>query len=120
MRSVYGDETSSLRVWRVATTFPQKHLVRFLKRFFYMYLLRDFNVGSIETICGLIALGFGAIYGTVKWVSFSEAGAATPAGAVMLSALPIILGFQLLLSAVSFDIANRPKFPLQSIARPNN
>jgi hypothetical protein len=35
-----------------------------------------------------------------------------------LATLPIILGFQLLLAAMSFDIANIPTRPIQKILRP--
>jgi hypothetical protein len=34
---------------------------------------------------------------------------------VLLSALPILLGFQLLISVIAFDIANVPTTPLQSV-----
>jgi glycosyltransferase involved in cell wall biosynthesis len=39
-------------------------------------------------------------------------GVVTPAGTVMLAAMPVILGFQLLVAAVSLDVGNVPKVPL--------
>jgi glycosyltransferase involved in cell wall biosynthesis len=115
MPSIYGTEKSNMAVWRIAMSFPSKYFVRFLKRFFYVYLLRDFNVGSLETVLGLCAVIGGVIFGAAKWSAFSQEQANAPAGVVMLSALPIILGFQLLLNALTFDIANRPKVALQSL-----
>ena len=44
MDAVYAGEPSSLRVSRVLPEFLVKHLVRFFKRYVYLYLLRDFNL----------------------------------------------------------------------------
>ena len=40
-------------------------------------------------------------------------GQVASTGTVMVAMLPIILGFQLLLNFLAFDMANEPKLPLQ-------
>lgn len=115
MPTIYGDEVSNLSIRKVLLTFPQRYLSRMLKRFGYMYLIRDFNVGSVETLVGLALLLFGAVFGIAAWVGAAEEGQYASTGTVMIAVLPLVVGIQLLLSALSFDIANVPRQPLQSL-----
>jgi glycosyltransferase involved in cell wall biosynthesis len=114
MAAQYADERSGLRIRKVALQFPFKYLSRFFKRIGYLYFVRDFNVGSVELLAGLLALGFGAVYGGYHWLNALSEGPA-PTGVIMLAALPVIIGFQLLLAAVGFDVANVPRVPLQEL-----
>src|SRR5215469_14875327 len=98
MRAVYADEQSNMQVLAVIPEFAWKHLRNYLKRIFYNYFLRGFSIASIELVGGLALFGFGVYYGTVKWEASMEHQALASAGTVMLAALPVILGFQLLLS----------------------
>lgn len=112
MPAYYGDEKSNLRVTHTLLNFPLKYINRALKRIFYNYFLRDFNVGSLELIVGFgLTLG-GAIFGTWKWHEAGLEGRAATSGTVMLASLPIILGVQLLLSALHYDVERSPKEPL--------
>jgi dolichol-phosphate mannosyltransferase len=52
---------------------------------------------------------FGAVTGIVRYSQSLMGAGAASAGTVMLSAVPIILGFQLLLAFLSYDIASTPK-----------
>ena len=115
MPAVYGAEVSSLRIGRVLADFPRRYAACLLKRFFYLYVLRDFNVGSLNTLLGLPMLGFGAGFGALHWWHSIETGVPAATGTVMLAVLPVILGVQLLLQAVSFDVANRCTAPLQTL-----
>lgn len=117
MRARYGDEVSSLRISRVLLDFPPRHLNRLAKRIFYNYFLRDFNACSIELVLGVLLLCVGTIFGLVHWYQSSADGTPATTGTVMLAALPVILGFQLLLSAITFDTTNVPAKPLQTILR---
>jgi dolichol-phosphate mannosyltransferase len=112
MPAVYGDEISNLRVSRALFEFPSRFLTRIVKRFFYLYLLRDFNIGSVETIVGLVLLAFGTIFGLWQWIHSAVSGQFASTGTVMLAVLPFVVGMQLLLSALNYDIANRPTIPL--------
>lgn len=108
MPATYGDETSSLKISRVFLVFAWKHAWNTLKRIFYNYYLRDFNVASIELLLGLIAMGFGGWVGTIHWTESYSSGQAATSGTVMLAALPIIVGMQLLLAFLGFDLRNIP------------
>lgn len=112
MEAVYGNETSNLRISRVLWEFPPKYAVRFVKRIFYTYFLRDFNACSIYLLAGSAMMAFGVLFGVREWVKSVETGLAATSGTVLLAALPVILGFQSLLAAVSFDVVNVPNVPL--------
>lgn len=108
MPSKYADESSSLNISDVIFSFPGKYLKCFCKRIFYNYFLRDFNVGSLELVFGLIMFLFGLVVGIYGWYEAGKVGEYASSGTVMLAALPLLIGFQLLLSFVHFDIANQP------------
>ena len=112
IQSRYEDEKSSLNILKVIFKFPIRYFNRFCKRIFYNYFLRDFNVGTIELIAGIILLLFGMSSGSYFWYQTYITEVATTSGQVMIAALPVILGFQLLLSVVQYDISNIPKKPL--------
>lgn len=113
MPAFYGDEQSNLRISKVLFDFPGRYLLNFFKRFFYNYILRDVSMGTIETIVGVLLMFFGVTWGGYNWIGNGMNGVETPAGTVMLASLPIILGSQLLLAAVAYDIYNVPSEPLQ-------
>jgi dolichol-phosphate mannosyltransferase len=109
MASVYGNEKSNLSVSRILIQFPLKYLNRLLKRIFYNYFLRDFNIGSVELIMAFIFLAFGIIFGSIHWISSLETHVPATAGTVFLAGLPVILGFQSFLSFLHYDLANIPR-----------
>jgi glycosyltransferase involved in cell wall biosynthesis len=108
----YEDETSSLNILHVAITFPFKYLWRTCKRIFFNYFLRDFNVFSLLFVAGVCLLLFGTIFGSIHWYQGVVSGIPATTGTVMVAALPVILGFQLLLSALLYDTTNVPKNPI--------
>src|SRR5881394_3799447 len=55
MPASYGTAPSSLRVGRVAATFPGRYLLRTMKRLFYSYFLRDFNAGTVQLLFGSVS-----------------------------------------------------------------
>jgi len=112
----YGDEESHLKVRQVLLAFPPLMIHRFCKRIVFKYFINDFNVASLEMLIGLPLIVAGATYGGYRWILGIQQGLENTAGTVMVSALPIILGFQLLLSVVSYDINNVPKTPLSGEA----
>jgi glycosyltransferase involved in cell wall biosynthesis len=111
-RAHYGDETSHLKVASSIPLFLWLHTRNFCRRIFYTYFLRDFHLASIEWILGPALLLFGLIFGTLTWSSNVAQQVQTPIGTVMLATLPIIIGLQLLLSALGFDIDNQPRQPV--------
>ena len=104
----YGDENSSLNIWSIIFKFPPKLFKGSVKRFFFKYLLYDFNMVSVYTLIGLPMLIWGIGFGLYKWILNASLGIETPTGTVMLSVLPLILGTQFLLSAINIDINSTP------------
>ena len=113
MEAVYGDEKSNLKIRKVLVEFPWRHTVNLWKRVFYKYYLREWSVASFELPLGLILTIFGAWFGVSRYLEASEAGRATTAGQVTLSAVALILGVQLLLSFLSYDVQSEPRVPRQ-------
>jgi dolichol-phosphate mannosyltransferase len=111
MDATYGDEVSNLKISKIVGEFLMKHCRNFSKRIFYNYYLRDLSIASLELPIGIVLMAFGIIFGLGEWVSSSSKGAVTPAGTVMLSALPILMGLQLILAFIAYDIAAVPKKP---------
>ncbi|MCP4709323.1 MAG: glycosyltransferase family 2 protein [Planctomycetes bacterium] len=112
MPARYGDEESSLKIHNVIFSFAAKHYVNVVKRIFYNYFIRDFGVPSIELVLGKLLLLFGIFYGAYSWHQSSVTGNPATAGTVILAALPIILGSQLLIAFLNFDTKNVPSSPL--------
>jgi dolichol-phosphate mannosyltransferase len=105
----YGDEVSGLKIRNIFTEFLMKHSRNLVRRIFYNYYLRGMSVASIELPLGILLLLFGGVYGIVRWTSSAESGVVTPAGSVMLSAMPILIGIQLILAFFAFDFASVPR-----------
>jgi len=115
MNAIYENEKSGLSISKVLFQFPPKYINRYFKRIFYNYFLRDFNAGTIELIVGSMFFTFGLIEGLYHWLQSVESNIAA-SGTVMLAALPTILGFQLLISGLQYDIRNLPVKPLQKLS----
>jgi dolichol-phosphate mannosyltransferase len=109
MEPVYGAETSGLSIPRIVPEFLFKHARNFLKRIFYNYFLRDMSLASFELVAGVPLLAFGIVFGIWNWAQSAGLGQPTPAGTVMLAALPIIVGLNFVLAFLAYDIANVPR-----------
>ncbi len=115
MEAKYQDEESNLSIKRVMLEFPPLYLKAFIKRIFYCYFLRDFNGASMEFVIGSLLMFIGIVFGGIHWVESVSTNSAATTGTVMLAVLPIILGFQLVLSAITFDMNNIPTETLSSL-----
>lgn len=109
MDARYGDEVSNLKISKVVGEFVYKHLRNTAKRVFYNYFLRDFTIASVELVVGTLLLTCGMVFGLFAWGQSIAHGVETPAGTVMLAALPVMLGLQLLLAFIAYDIACVPR-----------
>ena len=112
MDAKYGEEVSNLKISKIIGEFFAKHVRNFSKRIFYNYYLRDMSLASIELPVGLVLLGFGSIYGGYHWINSIQTGISAPSGTVMLSAMPVLIGLQLILAFLSYDISSLPRSPL--------
>lgn len=111
MDTKYGEEVSNLTISKIVGEFLFKHARNFLTRIFYNYYLRDMSLASIELPLGLLMFLFGVGFGSYHWFESSQAGLPTSAGTVMLAAMPILMGMQLVLAFLGNDIASVPRSP---------
>jgi hypothetical protein len=108
MQAVYEEEESNLQIHKIIYPFFAKNLKNFFKRIFYNYYLRDLSIASFELPLGILLLISGASFGLFKWIESTQLLIPATAGSVMLSALPILTGLQLILAFLASDIAQVP------------
>jgi glycosyltransferase involved in cell wall biosynthesis len=118
MPARYGDEESSLVIRRVVLEFTRKHAANTAKRIFYNYYLRNFNIASIEIALGVPLVLFGLWIGVTRWMEGHLRNVPQTSGTVMLAALPVIVGIQLVLAFLSYDLSNVPREVLHSKLAP--
>jgi glycosyltransferase involved in cell wall biosynthesis len=105
----YGDEKSHLNPLKIAIAFPLLFIPRFWRRVYQKYVLRDFSPIALFLFLGIVLFGWGLFFGAYHWIKSLAEGHATPTGTIMLSVLPLILGFQLILQAIVLDIQETPR-----------
>jgi dolichol-phosphate mannosyltransferase len=115
IQAVYGDETSNLKITRVFFPFLRGHAHNILRRVFYNYFFRDFSVASLELVFGILLFIAGAIYGAVAWIHAYEADTLAPTGSIVLSAIMLLAGFQLLLAFINYDVNMVPRDALHPL-----
>jgi glycosyltransferase involved in cell wall biosynthesis len=109
MQARYGDEKSSMSLMRVLLSFPALLLRGTLRRFYWRYLIEDFGAVSVCVLAGLPLVLFGTVFGLWHWWQSIQEHVPATAGTVFVAALPVILGFQLLLAAVLLDVNSSPR-----------
>ena len=115
MSASYGNEKSGIVILKVIPEFFMKHFLNFLRRVYYIYFLSFPGIATIQLVLGNFLLLFGISFGGYNWYkSYYIMETPATAGTVVLAALPVILGIQLVLSFLNFDSKNTPKTPIQS------
>ena len=109
MAPLYGNERSSLSIRWALWEFPGKILRLFLRRLVLQYFLFDVNLGSIYLFWGTILLLGGTGLGVAEWIQTNITHQPRSAGTIMLVALPLLIGVQLLLNALMYDVQFSPK-----------
>lgn len=108
MEAKYEDEESNLKISKIMGDFLFKHIRNTIKRIFYNYYLRDMSLASFEMPIGITMMLFGSFYGGYHWYDSISSNVATPTGTVVLSALSLIVGIQLILAFLGNDISSTP------------
>ena len=114
MPARYAGETSSLSIPRVVRQFPGRLVGSLLRRIVLKNFVYDFNLESFHLLCGLPMLLAGMLYGGYNWIWYASRNLGAPTGTVVLSAMLIMLGTQLLLSAVNLDLQAIPREPINA------
>lgn len=108
--AVYGDEVSSIRLSKVVPELLYRLTVGYWSRIWYRYVLWSFSPIAFMLFLGLLLFVVGL--GISVWVVFQIAGSVVATAAtVMLAALPLMIGTQLLISAMQLDIQATPDQP---------
>ncbi|HTV24043.1 MAG TPA: glycosyltransferase family 2 protein [Polyangiaceae bacterium] len=105
----YANEVSSMRISRILTSFPGRLFHRYWWRIYQRYTLRDFSPIVPFLISGILLCAWAIVFGGVMWFRSWQTGVVASTGTVMLTALPLILGFELLLHAMLLDIYSTPR-----------
>jgi glycosyltransferase involved in cell wall biosynthesis len=108
----YRNETSHLSIQRTLIEFPLKLIITLSRRILIKYYIYDFSMMSLYLMIGIPLLLFGGIFGGIKWVDYASRNIPAPTGTVMLPTLSVILGIQILLSAIEIDMNSTPRKPL--------
>lgn len=108
--AVYGEEVSSIRLSRVVPELLSLLTKGFWRRIWYRYVLWSFSPIALLLVLGLVLFVIGLAVGI--WVCFQVASSVVATAAtVMLAALPLMLGTQMLISALQLDIQGSPSRP---------
>lgn len=102
--ALYGAEQSGLRVHRILWTFPFRLLRGFAWRFVKRHVVNDFGLVAVLSLAGAAATLFGVVFGVYHWVESAATGNVATAGTVMIAVVPLILGVQMLLQALSLEV----------------
>ena len=112
MDALYACETSHLHISSVLPEFLSKHCSRLCRRYVYNYLIRDFNIGTLYSLSGIVLLLAGSIFGLLHWSIGAATHQPATSGTVMLAALPILVGIQCLIAFLHYDVSNVPNEPV--------
>lgn len=108
--AVYGNEVSTIKLRRVVPELLHLLTAGFWRRIWYRYVLWSFSPIALLLVLGLALFLFGLA--VAIWVCFQiAASVVATAATVMLAALPLMLGTQMLLSALQLDIQASPSEP---------
>jgi uncharacterized membrane protein YedE/YeeE len=99
-----------MRILRLLFPFMLKLTRGFLFRTYQRYVLRDFSLIVPLYVVGGLLFGFGFVFGGYTWWLYAtQLHSTAPTGTIMLSALPLIIGFQMLIQGLLIDILQSPK-----------
>jgi hypothetical protein len=104
MPTIYTSAPSSLSIRKVFLDFPPRLMRATARRLIAQYFIFDINLGTLYTVFGSGLLLFGLIFGIYEWVEGLVTNTPRATGTIMLAALPTLMGFQLLLNALMYDV----------------
>ena len=104
MPAIYGSEKSNLKISRVLFTFPFLHAKNTMKRIAYKYFVREWSLGTLNLLGAFLMFVFAVALGIDALRVIQTTGNAVTAGQAVGVSLTAILGFQLLLAFLSYDV----------------
>lgn len=107
--AIYGDEVSTIPVFKTSMRALRVVWDGFWKRIYYKYVISGLHPIALFLFSGLILNLVGMFFGTFIVFEKIFRDVSPTTGSVMLCVLPLILGFQLTLTALTMDVSNEPK-----------
>lgn len=104
MPAIYSDEPPGPWGLRTLLPFPIKLAQRFFRRLLLNYLIVEINVGSLCGLIGVPLLAFALAFGMHQWSISQSTQISRPSGTIVLALLLFIIGFQLSLQALLYDV----------------
>lgn len=104
--AIYGEEQSTIPVFKTTLRALKVVWNGFWRRVFHKYVVVNFHPIALFFFSGLLLNFVGLSFGLYLVIVKLLTGITPSSGTVMLAVLPVILGFQLLLSAVTMDMNN--------------
>ncbi len=102
--AIYGDEVSTIPVMKTSLRALKVVWKGFWRRISHKYVLTNFHPIALFLFGGIFLSLAGVVFGLYLLFDRIIGGTSPSTGTVMLCVLPIILGFQLLLTAVTMDM----------------
>lgn len=100
----YGEEASGISLFKVILTFPWLLIGRFWWRVRHKYAMFDFSEIALFYFLGSAFIVAGTLLSIYLWVLSARSGVASTLGSVAIAMILLILGFQMLLQAITLDI----------------
>ncbi len=100
----YDDHISSMSLWRVTFTFPNRLMAGFVYRIYHKYFFRSVSPFLLLLVFGLVTTCWGAVWGSFKWYQSITTGIPATTGTVIFALLPLLLGWSALLQALVLDV----------------
>ena len=104
--AIYGDETSTIKVLPTSLRALRAVWVGFWRRLYRKYIFQSFHPVALFLLSGLFLSLIGFVFGVVLIYNRVVNGVSPSSGTVMLVVLPMIVGFQLLMTSILMDMNN--------------
>ena len=105
----YANEKSGIKLWKFVPRAAWHLKKSFLKRIYEKYVLRDFHPIALFLFGGFALAAVGFVTGAwILWEKFT-AHLSPSVGSVLLCLLPLVVGIQLLLTALILDVYETPR-----------
>lgn len=119
MEARYQGEESSLSVARASVEFAGRLVRSLLRRIWLEYFILDMRPGTLFGVLGLLGVVYGTSFGLYHWWIGEVRGTSSLPGTVMVAAIPVIVGTQMVIQAMALDISESRSFQrLRPLARP--
>jgi hypothetical protein len=102
--AVYGQEKSTIKLFSTVSRVLKILFFGFWKRIYYKYVIYGFHPIALFVLAGTILNSIGIIAAIFLLVSKIAYSITPSAASVMLVALPLILGMQMLFTALILDV----------------